>query len=152
MKKARTPRPASLSAISISTSPAHSCMRLLRALLSADSVFCVSALSLSLFLAAKLISANDRRQTLPHQTPVPHSGSSGRRTLIMGSERDAGQFFDGSKFYNEEKAIEHALQMEQRALTCSTSARNLQRPGSEGIPRRKNGEGSSPCSAACADF
>jgi dihydropteroate synthase len=59
----------------------------------------------------------------------------GKRTLIMGVLNvTPDSFSDGSKFYNEEQAIEHALQMERAGADFIDIGAESTRPGSEGIP------------------
>jgi len=59
----------------------------------------------------------------------------GKRTLIMGVLNvTPDSFSDGSKFYSEEHAIEHALQMERAGADFIDIGAESTRPGSEGIP------------------
>jgi dihydropteroate synthase len=59
----------------------------------------------------------------------------GKRTLIMGVLNvTPDSFSDGSKFYNEEHAIEHALEMERGGADLIDIGAESTRPGSEGIP------------------
>ena len=59
----------------------------------------------------------------------------GKRTLIMGVLNvTPDSFSDGSKFYNEEHAIEHALQMQRAGADLIDIGAESTRPGSEGIP------------------
>src|SRR6266850_1208788 len=58
----------------------------------------------------------------------------GKRTLIMGVLNvTPDSFSDGSKFYSEEHAIEHALQMERAGADFIDIGAESTRPGSEGI-------------------
>jgi dihydropteroate synthase len=58
----------------------------------------------------------------------------GKRTLIMGVLNvTPDSFSDGSKFYNEEHAIEHALRMERAGADLIDIGAESSRPGSEGI-------------------
>jgi dihydropteroate synthase len=58
----------------------------------------------------------------------------GKRTLIMGVLNvTPDSFSDGSKFYNEEHAIEHALQMERACADLVDIGAESTRPGSEGV-------------------
>jgi dihydropteroate synthase len=58
----------------------------------------------------------------------------GKRTLVMGVLNvTPDSFSDGSKFYNEEHAIEHALQMERAGADLIDIGAESTRPGSEGI-------------------
>jgi dihydropteroate synthase len=58
----------------------------------------------------------------------------GKRTLIMGVLNvTPDSFSDGSKFYNEEHAIEHALEMERGGADLIDIGAESTRPGSEGI-------------------
>src|SRR6266403_597210 len=58
----------------------------------------------------------------------------GKRTLIMGVLNvTPDSFSDGSKFYTEEHAIEHALQMERAGADLIDIGAESTRPGSEGI-------------------
>jgi dihydropteroate synthase len=58
----------------------------------------------------------------------------GKRTLIMGVLNvTPDSFSDGSKFYNEEHAIEHALQMQRAGADLIDIGAESTRPGSEGI-------------------
>jgi dihydropteroate synthase len=58
----------------------------------------------------------------------------GKRTLIMGVLNvTPDSFSDGSKFYNEEHAIEHALRMERAGADLIDIGAESTRPGSEGI-------------------
>jgi dihydropteroate synthase len=58
----------------------------------------------------------------------------GKRTLIMGVLNvTPDSFSDGSKFYNEEHAIEHALEMERAGADLIDIGAESTRPGSEGI-------------------
>ena len=69
------------------------------------------------------------RLKLPSRTLVL-----GKRTLIMGVLNvTPDSFSDGSKFYNEEHAIEHALQMERAGADLIDIGAESTRPGSEGI-------------------
>ena len=69
------------------------------------------------------------RLILPSRTLVL-----GRRTLIMGVLNvTPDSFSDGGKFYNEEHAIEHALQMERTGAHLLDIGAESTRPGSEGI-------------------
>src|SRR5258706_2196847 len=69
------------------------------------------------------------RLKLPSRTLVL-----GKRTLIMGVLNvTPDSFSDGSKFYNEEHAIEHALQMERAGADLLDIGAESTRPGSEGI-------------------
>jgi dihydropteroate synthase len=69
------------------------------------------------------------RLKLPSRTLVL-----GKRTLIMGVLNvTPDSFSDGSKFYNEEQAIEHALQMERAGADLLDIGAESTRPGSEGI-------------------
>ncbi len=69
------------------------------------------------------------RLKLPSRTVVL-----GKRTLIMGVLNvTPDSFSDGSKFYNEEQAIEHALQMERAGANLLDIGAESTRPGSEGI-------------------
>jgi dihydropteroate synthase len=69
------------------------------------------------------------RLKLPSRTLVL-----GKRTLIMGVLNvTPDSFSDGSKFYNEEHAIEHALQMERAGADLIDLGAESTRPGSEGI-------------------
>jgi len=59
----------------------------------------------------------------------------GKRTLIMGVLNvTPDSFSDGSKFYTEGHAIEHALQMERAGADLIDIGAESTRPGSEGIP------------------
>jgi dihydropteroate synthase len=59
----------------------------------------------------------------------------GKRTLIMGVLNvTPDSFSDGSRFYNEEHAIEHALQMERSGADLIDIGAESTRPGSEGTP------------------
>jgi dihydropteroate synthase len=70
------------------------------------------------------------RLKLPSRTLVL-----GRRTLIMGVLNvTPDSFSDGSRFYNEEHAIEHALQMERSGADLIDIGAESTRPGSEGTP------------------
>jgi dihydropteroate synthase len=70
------------------------------------------------------------RLKLPSRTLVL-----GKRTLIMGVLNvTPDSFSDGSKFYNEEHAIEHALQMERSGADLIDIGAESTRPGSEGTP------------------
>ena len=69
------------------------------------------------------------RRKLPSRTLVL-----GKRTLIMGVLNvTPDSFSDGSKFYNEEHAIEHALRMERAGADLIDIGAESTRPGSEGI-------------------
>src|SRR5882762_7371437 len=69
------------------------------------------------------------RLKLPSRTLVL-----GKRTLIMGVLNvTPDSFSDGSKFYSEEHAIEHALQMERAGADFIDIGAESTRPGSEGI-------------------
>src|SRR6202171_6205505 len=69
------------------------------------------------------------RLKLPSRTLVL-----GKRTLIMGVLNvTPDSFSDGSKFYNEEHAIEHALQMERAGADLIDIGAESTRPGSEGV-------------------
>jgi dihydropteroate synthase len=69
------------------------------------------------------------RLKLPSRTLVL-----GKRTLIMGVLNvTPDSFSDGSKFYNEEHAIEHAMQMERVGADLIDIGAESTRPGSEGI-------------------
>jgi len=69
------------------------------------------------------------RLKLPSRTLVL-----GKRTLIMGVLNvTPDSFSDGSKFYNEEHAIEHALRMERAGADLIDIGAESTRPGSEGI-------------------
>jgi len=69
------------------------------------------------------------RLKLPSRTLVL-----GKRTLIMGVLNvTPDSFSDGSKFYNQEHAIEHALQMERAGADLIDIGAESTRPGSEGI-------------------
>ncbi len=69
------------------------------------------------------------RLKLPSRTLVL-----GKRTLIMGILNvTPDSFSDGSKFYSEEHAIEHALQMERAGADLIDIGAESTRPGSEGI-------------------
>src|SRR6266404_1182137 len=69
------------------------------------------------------------RLKLPSRTLVL-----GKRTLIMGVLNvTPDSFSDGSKFYTEEHAIEHALQMERAGADLIDIGAESTRPGSEGI-------------------
>jgi dihydropteroate synthase len=69
------------------------------------------------------------RLKLPSRTLVL-----GKRTLIMGVLNvTPDSFSDGSKFYNEEHAIEHALQMERAGADLVDIGAESTRPGSEGV-------------------
>ena len=58
----------------------------------------------------------------------------GKSTLIMGVLNvTPDSFSDGSKFYNEEHAIEHALQMERACADLVDIGAESTRPGSEGV-------------------
>jgi dihydropteroate synthase len=58
----------------------------------------------------------------------------GKHTLIMGVLNvTPDSFSDGSKFYNEEHAIEHALRMEHAGADLIDIGAESTRPGSEGI-------------------
>jgi len=58
----------------------------------------------------------------------------GKRTLIMGILNvTPDSFSDGSKFYNEEHAIEHAVLMERAGAELIDIGAESTRPGSEGI-------------------
>jgi len=58
----------------------------------------------------------------------------GKRTLIMGVLNvTPDSFSDGSKFYNEEHAIEHALHIEREGADFIDIGAESTRPGSEGI-------------------
>jgi len=58
----------------------------------------------------------------------------GKRTLIMGVLNvTPDSFSDGSKFYNEEHAIEHALYIEREGADFIDIGAESTRPGSEGI-------------------
>src|SRR5882724_8383920 len=58
----------------------------------------------------------------------------GKHTLIMGVLNvTPDSFSDGSKFYSEEHAIEHALQMERAGADFIDIGAESTRPGSEGI-------------------
>jgi dihydropteroate synthase len=58
----------------------------------------------------------------------------GKRTLIMGVLNvTPDSFSDGSKFYNEEHAIEHAMRMERAGADLIDIGAESTRPGSEGI-------------------
>lgn len=58
----------------------------------------------------------------------------GNRTLIMGVLNvTPDSFSDGSKFYNEEHAIEHAVQMQRAGADLIDIGAESTRPGSEGI-------------------
>jgi len=58
----------------------------------------------------------------------------GKRTLIMGVLNvTPDSFSDGSKFYSEEHAIEHALQMERAGADFIDIGAESTRPGAEGI-------------------
>jgi dihydropteroate synthase len=58
----------------------------------------------------------------------------GKRTLIMGVLNvTPDSFSDGSKFYKEEHAIEHALRMERAGADLIDIGAESTRPGSEGI-------------------
>src|SRR5713101_6725473 len=58
----------------------------------------------------------------------------GKRTLLMGVLNvTPDSFSDGSKFYSEEHAIEHALQMERAGADLIDIGAESTRPGSEGI-------------------
>jgi dihydropteroate synthase len=58
----------------------------------------------------------------------------GKRTLVMGVLNvTPDSFSDGSKFYNEEHAIEHALHMESAGADLIDIGAESTRPGSEGI-------------------
>jgi len=58
----------------------------------------------------------------------------GKRTLIMGVLNvTPDSFSDGSKFYNEEHAIAHALRMERAGADLIDIGAESTRPGSEGI-------------------
>ena len=69
------------------------------------------------------------RLKLPSRTLVL-----GKRTLIMGVLNvTPDSFSDGNKFYNEEHAIGHALQMERTGADLIDIGAESTRPGSEGI-------------------
>ena len=69
------------------------------------------------------------RLKLPSRTLVL-----GKRTLIMGVLNvTPDSFSDGSKFYTEEHAIEHGLQMERAGADLIDIGAESTRPGSEGI-------------------
>jgi dihydropteroate synthase len=69
------------------------------------------------------------RLKLPSRTLVL-----GKRTLIMGVLNvTPDSFSDGSKFYNEEHAIAHALRMERAGADLIDIGAESTRPGSEGI-------------------
>jgi dihydropteroate synthase len=69
------------------------------------------------------------RLKLPSRTLVL-----GKRTLIMGVLNvTPDSFSDGSKFYKEEHAIEHALRMERAGADLIDIGAESTRPGSEGI-------------------
>lgn len=69
------------------------------------------------------------RLKLPSRTLVL-----GKRTLIMGVLNvTPDSFSDGSKFNNEEHAIEHALRMERAGADLIDIGAESTRPGSEGI-------------------
>ena len=69
------------------------------------------------------------RLKLPSRTLVL-----GKRTHIMGVLNvTPDSFSDGSKFYNEEHAIEHAMQMERVGADLIDIGAESTRPGSEGI-------------------
>ena len=69
------------------------------------------------------------RLKLPSRTLVL-----GKRTHIMGVLNvTPDSFSDGSKFYNEEQAIEHALQMERAGADLIDIGGESTRPGSERI-------------------
>jgi len=69
------------------------------------------------------------RLKLPSRTLVL-----GKRTHIMGVLNvTPDSFSDGSKFYNEEQAIEHALQMERAGADLIDIGAESTRPGSERI-------------------
>jgi len=69
------------------------------------------------------------RLKLPSRTLVL-----GERTLIMGVLNvTPDSFSDGSKFYNEEHAIAHALRMERAGADLIDIGAESTRPGSEGI-------------------
>ena len=58
----------------------------------------------------------------------------GKRTLIMGVLNvTPDSFSDGSKFYVEERAIEHAMRMEAAGADLIDIGAESTRPGSEGI-------------------
>lgn len=58
----------------------------------------------------------------------------GKRTLIMGVLNvTPDSFSDGNKFYSEEHAIEHALQMERAGAGLIDIGAESTRPGSQGI-------------------
>jgi dihydropteroate synthase len=58
----------------------------------------------------------------------------GKRTLIMGVLNvTPDSFSDGSKFYNEEHAIEHAVRMELAGADLIDIGAESTRPGSDGI-------------------
>jgi dihydropteroate synthase len=62
----------------------------------------------------------------------------GRRTLIMGVLNvTPDSFSDGSKFYAEEHAIAHALQMERLGADLIDIGAESTRPGSEGISAKE---------------
>jgi len=76
-----------------------------------------------------MICRNLFRLKLPSRTLVL-----GKRTLIMGVLNvTPDSFSDGSKFYNEEHAIEHALRMERAGADLIDIGAESTRPGSEGI-------------------
>jgi dihydropteroate synthase len=69
------------------------------------------------------------RLKLPSRTLVL-----GKRTLIMGVLNvTPDSFSDGSKFYNEEHAIAHALRLERAGADLIDIGAESTRPGSEGI-------------------
>jgi dihydropteroate synthase len=58
----------------------------------------------------------------------------GKRSLVMGVLNvTPDSFSDGSKFYNEEHAIEHAVQMQRAGADLIDIGAESTRPGSEGI-------------------
>jgi dihydropteroate synthase len=58
----------------------------------------------------------------------------GRRTLVMGVLNvTPDSFFDGGRFYSQENAIEHALQMERAGADLIDIGAESTKPGSEGI-------------------
>ena len=80
------------------------------------------------------------RLKLPSRTLVL-----GKRTLIMGVLNvTPDSFSDGSKFYNEEHAIEHALQMDRAGADLIDIGAESTRPGSEGISAEEEWKRLSP--------
>src|ERR1700704_7006583 len=80
------------------------------------------------------------RRRLPSRTLVL-----GKRTLIMGVLNvTPDSFSDGSKFYNEEHAIEHALQMDRAGADLIDIGAESTRPGSEGISAEEEWKRLSP--------